>query len=226
MNYKKINLTHLIENISSYAVPQFENQRGFVWNTSDIEGLGESIIRGIPMSEIVTMPFSHGINIDYNHLELNPINEELAIHSYVVSGQQRITSIAKIFLPQDNDNIYHFDLMGILLSRVFSGGYYNPVHGSLCKSFNYKNDDPRFMLASDALSNNFLSNIDVFLNSLVERESATNEEVEKYYDILVNILNSVGNYSIAHTTISPNSNIYDVEIMFKKINSISYQVSG
>lgn len=226
MNYKKINLTHLIENISSYAVPQFESQRGFVWNTSDIEGLGESIIRGIPMSEIVTMPFSNNINIDYNHLELNPINEELAIHSYVVSGQQRITSIAKIFLPQDNGNIYHFDLMGILLSRVFSGGYYNPVHGSLCKSFNCKNDDPRFMLASDVLSNNFLSKIDVFLSSLVERESATSEEVEKYYGILVNILNSVGNYSIAHTTISPNSNIYDVEVMFKKINSISYQVSS
>ena len=227
MNHNKINLIHLIENIGNYAVPQFESQRGFIWNVADIEGLGDSIIRGIPISEIVTMPFSNrSLNIDYNRLEVKSTDEELAIHSYVVSGQQRITSIAKIFLPQDNGNIYHIDLMGILMSCVLSGGYYDPMRGSLCKSFNCKNDDPRFVLASDVLSNNFLPKIDVFLNSLIERESATSEEVDRYYDILVNILNSVADYSISHTTISPNANIYDVEIMYKKINSTSYQVSS
>ena len=50
-----ISLQEIVKNISknSYLIPKF--QRDFVWNTKDILDLGDSMIRGYPISSLLTL---------------------------------------------------------------------------------------------------------------------------------------------------------------------------
>jgi len=52
---RDISLQEIVKNISKdgYLIPKF--QRDFVWNTKDIIDLGDSIIRGYPISSLLIM---------------------------------------------------------------------------------------------------------------------------------------------------------------------------
>ena len=51
-----LGLQELVKNIdrNSYLIPKF--QRDFVWDSKDIAELGDSIIRGYPISSLLIMP--------------------------------------------------------------------------------------------------------------------------------------------------------------------------
>lgn len=111
-----ISLQAIVKNISedSYLIPKF--QRPFVWNTKDIIDLGDSIIRGYPISSLLIMPAngtlkvgSHSLFTEDNETEkLNHVNdtEVNKVKYYILDGQQRMTSISKLFLSCDSKNEY------------------------------------------------------------------------------------------------------------------------
>jgi uncharacterized protein with ParB-like and HNH nuclease domain len=119
-----INLKEIVKSIknNNYLIPKF--QRDFVWNTGDISDLGDSIIRGYPISSLLTMPENGTLTVGSSNLvkddfytNCNSNNEDRETRNYILDGQQRITSISKLFLSHDNKNEYYFDLLTILVEE-------------------------------------------------------------------------------------------------------------
>lgn len=63
-----ITLQDIVKNIknNNYLIPKF--QRDFVWNTGDISDLGDSIIRGYPISSLLTMPENGTLTVGSSNL--------------------------------------------------------------------------------------------------------------------------------------------------------------
>ena len=115
-----ISLQEIVKNISkdSYLIPKF--QRDFVWKTKDILDLGDSMIRGYPISSLLIMAEngslnvgSHGLSKDNLSSNYEQTNDEVKF--YILDGQQRLTSISRLFLNFDNRYEYYFDLLAILV---------------------------------------------------------------------------------------------------------------
>ncbi len=109
-----IDLKEIVKSIknNTYLIPKF--QRGFVWKTGDISDLGDSIIRGYPISSLLTMPENGTLTVGSSNLVKDDFpticndedNETKNYKNYILDGQQRITSISKLFLSYDNKNEY------------------------------------------------------------------------------------------------------------------------
>ena len=76
-----ISLQDIVKKISKdvYLIPKF--QRDFVWTSKDIIDLGDSIIRGYPISSLLIMPENGNLKIGYHGLlkdesSLNIVNSE------------------------------------------------------------------------------------------------------------------------------------------------------
>lgn len=223
MNHSKISLNALIKNIENnhYVTPVFKGRRDFVWDVIDIEKLGDSIIRGIPIASLVTMPQNK--ELPANHL----ISGEKLVFSssknYIVDGYQRVVSISDIFLKTDTTFLYYFDLLAILNEKFsinkLSGAEVNL--GGFCKSFHHNEPEqfkPRFLLAADVTSNKFNRGIGDFLQQIKHSIIITNKEIDKYLDYLTNILTSVTHYNLPITEISSSEDIVSIKRIYEKLN--------
>ncbi len=116
MNHSQISLKTSVKNIENnhYLILDFQGRRNFVWDVLDIEKLGDSIIRGVPITSIVTMP------IESKNFPTKRLNSALtsnlkpAPQQYVIDGYQRMASISDIFLSTDSTFLYYFDMLAIL----------------------------------------------------------------------------------------------------------------
>src|SRR5690606_13798145 len=79
-----------------YAIPVF--QRDFVWKTSQCRALADSIIRGYPIGSLLLMPTGGRLNVSADPLKSAGAELKNGGKTYVMDGQQRLTSIHKIFL--------------------------------------------------------------------------------------------------------------------------------
>ncbi len=148
-----ISLQDLVKNIDygNYVIPKF--QRDFVWNITDIESLGDSIVRGYPISSLLTMSINGTLKISASRLKTDGAKKIGENPSYVLDGQQRITSIAKIFLGFDEQKEYYFDLLSMLYERfpedniqldkgikskldLSRNNNFSPLSENLCRAFN------------------------------------------------------------------------------------------
>jgi Protein of unknown function DUF262 len=117
-----ISLQVIVKNIGKniYLIPKF--QRDFVWGKKAIEELGDSIIRGYPISSLLIMPENGNLKVSAHSLIENIKQEHNQEESsepryYILDGQQRLTSIAKLFLSKNNDDEFYFDLLALLLDK-------------------------------------------------------------------------------------------------------------
>ena len=96
------------------TIPQF--QREFRWKPGQIRLLVDSISRSYPIGSLLLLakrpdlelgstPVDAKFNKESN-FQADKMDDEL----YVLDGQQRITSIARVFLNADPKNSYYFDL--------------------------------------------------------------------------------------------------------------------
>ena len=237
-----INLREIVKNIenNNYLIPKF--QRDFVWSKRDISDLGDSIIRGYPISSLLIMPANGALKIGSTNLIKDnffdkSINENNKTKDYILDGQQRITSIAKLFLSYDNKNEYYFDLLAILVENfpddqicnkecIKNSFLKSKLEESFCRSFPIgKNNDEkptrrnhRFILGKAVINGKSGSIINKFLN-LFSRDQFSEDSIDKYTNNLNAILNPVGDYSIPITIILSDSELGIVIRVFEKVNS-------
>lgn len=237
-----INLKEVVKNIknNNYLIPKF--QRDFVWKPKDISDLGDSIIRGYPISSLLTMPENGTLKVGATDLVKGDFigtlpNEENETKNYILDGQQRMTSISKLFLSFDNKNEYYFDLLAILTENFPDDNIVNKeciknkfskskLDDSFCREFpiGKSNDEKptrgnnRFISGKAIISDKSGSIINKFLRLFSENEFNENV-IDKYTDNLNAILNSVGGYSIPATIISSDSELGVVIRVFEKVNS-------
>ena len=235
-----ISLKEIVKNITNnnYLIPKF--QRDFVWNTKDISDLGDSIIRGYPISSLLTMPENGTLKVGASNLVKNDFinndfNEDNA--TYILDGQQRMTSISKLFLSHDNKNEYYFDLLAILAENfpddqiiykecIKNKFLKSKLDDSFCRAFPIgKNNDEkptrgnnRFISGKAIIGDKSGSIINRFLRLFADDEFNEND-IDKYTDNLNAILNSVGGYSVPATIISSDSELGVVIRVFEKVNS-------
>lgn len=235
-----ISLQDIVKKISKdvYLIPKF--QRDFVWTSKDIIDLGDSIIRGYPISSLLIMPENGNLKIGYHGLlkedstGFNQIEEEGESKYYVLDGQQRMTSISKLFLSCDARNEYYYDLLAILMEKFPEDKIENDSglssmkaklrQEALCRSFQRgqdRSDKPtrennRFISGKSIIENRFGSVVSKFLNNL---KDITEENFDKYTDYLNGILGSISGYSVPATVIAGDSELGVVIRVFEKVNS-------
>jgi len=115
-------ITDLLKQIrlNLYVIPQF--QRDFIWNEGQVKLLIDSIARNYPLGSLLTMTKSADINLQSRTItatiEFEEDNEQESVEEredrigtqYVLDGQQRLTSIARVFLNGHPKKNYYFDL--------------------------------------------------------------------------------------------------------------------
>jgi len=229
-------------------IPKF--QRDFVWNTKDILDLGDSMMRGYPISSLLIMAENGSLNVGSHSLskddpprDFEHKDDDSDIKFYVLDGQQRLTSISKLFLNYDNKNEYYFDLLAILIEQfpddniqsdngIIECCMKSKVTDIVCGNFAISKDrskkptrqNNRFISGKNIIDNKFGSVVSKFLRVLVD---ATEEETDKYTDHLNAVLGSVGGYSISATatatataTVIDSDSELDIVIrVFEKVNS-------
>ena len=103
------------------TVPQF--QRDFVWRTSQVKLLIDSISRSYPIGSLLLLDEKEGLKLQSRSLAaeihddsstdgvINSSPQPAAdVTSYILDGQQRTTSIARVFLNAHPQKCYYFDL--------------------------------------------------------------------------------------------------------------------
>lgn len=225
MNHSQISLKTLVKNIENnhYVNIDFQGRRKFVWDVIDIEKLGDSIIRGVPITSIVTMP------IESKVFPTQPLNTALtsnlkpAPQQYVIDGYQRLASISDIFLGTDSTFLYYFDLSAIINEKFpINQESIEALHlGTFCKTFQEHESErfnPRFLLAADVINNKFNNGIGKFLLQVRGSLSLTNREFDDYFDYLINTLTSVAHYNLAITKINATEDIAPIKRIYEKLN--------
>jgi hypothetical protein len=104
-----------------YSIPQF--QRDFVWSESQVKLLVDSLARNYPVGSLLVLAKSPEVQLQSRSVEAVIVNDDpdavdgseesgQEIH-YVLDGQQRLTSIARVFLNANKVKNYYFDLKKI-----------------------------------------------------------------------------------------------------------------
>ena len=235
-----LSLHEIIKTIGkdAYLIPKF--QRDFVWNNNDIMDLGDSIIRGYPISSLLIMPENGSLNVGSHSLARDYLAEDKKnnfedVRYYVLDGQQRLTSMSKIFLNLDRKNEYYFDLLSILVSKYPNDGIdkektvleifnISEISETFCRSFQISRDgcekptrqQNRFISGKSIIENRFGSVVNKFLQQFT---NFSEEAFDKYTDYLNALFGAVGGYSIPATVIAKDSDLGVVIRVFEKVNS-------
>ena len=236
-----INLQQVVRNIirDQYLIPRF--QRSFVWGADNVLDLGDSIMRGYPISSLLLMPTTGVLSICSKTIRTR---KEVGAHpedektEYVLDGQQRLTSISRLFISpgDDEQEEYYFDLLAILITEFPDDNIPNdagllaskmsntPWSESLCRSFKKAplldlqptREGYRFISGKTIIDKQFATVANKFLEVFTEMSDS---QLEKYVNHLNAIMGAVSGYSIPATSISADAPLGVVIRVFEKVNS-------
>ena len=109
----------------SLTIPRF--QREFVWRESAVRSLIDSISRSYPIGSLLLLDKKPDLPLATRDIQAMIREEDLPdtlshsddgqhteVESYILDGQQRTTSIARVFLNAHRTKVYYFDLKDIL----------------------------------------------------------------------------------------------------------------
>lgn len=124
MQTTSYSLRSLLETVEAgrLTIPRF--QRAFVWREADVQRLVDSIARSYPIGSLLLLEKNPELDLASRRIDAelrasddlnaadasSPIDED----SYILDGQQRITSLARVFLNAGLQRAYYFDLKTIL----------------------------------------------------------------------------------------------------------------
>ena len=109
------------------TIPQF--QRKFIWRESQIKLLVDSISRSYPIGSLLILDKEPDLPLASRSIEaeiregyppgdlFDSAVRQAATESYILDGQQRTTSIARVFLNAHPKKLYYFDLKSMLESH-------------------------------------------------------------------------------------------------------------
>ena len=212
----------------AFVIPRF--QRDFVWNMGQVKLLIDSIARNYPIGSLLLLqetdpadPFlakrsvAAEIRGEPNDSEDEPRNEQ--DHSaatamyYVLDGQQRLTSLVRVFLQADPQMNYYFDLRKL---REFAEGETKWIVGRKVTA----------KVATRYLRSNSVTeseNCQVLVEEYFEQhesELAESRDAQRRASAKVNgIFEKVRNYQIPVVIIDRTDSIEAICRIFETINS-------
>ena len=244
-----ISLQVIVKNIDKniYLIPKF--QRDFVWRKKAIEELGDSIIRGYPISSLLVMPENGTLKVSAHSLienikqENNKEEETGEPRYYILDGQQRLTSIAKLFLSRNNDDEFYFDLLALLLDKFPNdeilnipsvkkvtemSGVITDDDMELCRAFSVSKRKGkqltrhyhRFISGESVIEKRYSEVVDDFFENWFEGfKSRDRNKFVQYKNYVTSVLGVIGEYKIPAMKIDGESELGVVIRVFEKVNT-------
>ncbi|WP_420208084.1 GmrSD restriction endonuclease domain-containing protein [Candidatus Electronema sp. JC] len=121
-NYNTLALLDLIKS-KKYRIPQF--QRNFRWTPSQVKLLIDSMARNYPMGSLLVMAKNEKLPMHSRYIDANIDSDDSCEQYndsdnifYILDGQQRLTSIARVFLNADINRTFYFDLKKMVIGIV------------------------------------------------------------------------------------------------------------
>ena len=107
----------------SLKIPQF--QRPFIWRESQVALLVDSMSRSYPIGSLLLLDRKPDLQLASRSIAAEiregyppdnsiPSGASIDVESYILDGQQRTTSIARVFLNAHPTKLYYFDLKRML----------------------------------------------------------------------------------------------------------------
>ena len=212
------------------TIPQF--QRKFIWRESQVRLLVDSISRSYPIGSLLILDKKPDLPLASRSIQatirdgyppdglFNEVERQTETESYILDGQQRTTSIARVFLNAHPTKLYYFDLKAIwklhreeetswIRSRI-RGRTEPPVRrdkGRLLRA-----DLVLHQKEADIFVSEYMEDSDDFpeLDRKTAREAAA---------FIKGILETIRNYKIPVVTLDRDRGIESVCRVFETINS-------
>lgn len=230
MQTAPIKLPKLLTLIKSgkFEIPQF--QRSFVWKDNQVKLLIDSIAKGYPIGSFLLMNKDEELELKSRSIEAviqeeNLVNiEDIDIESkesqYILDGQQRMTSIARIFTDGDANKSYYFDLHTLAtkdwaeeLKWIVSRK--RPANGSKERLNNNR------LIRSDVILSREKS--DIYISEYIEDgedfKDIGKKEQRKISANIKGIFESIRNYDFSLITIDASQGLESICRVFETINS-------
>lgn len=218
-----------------FVIPKF--QRDFVWNRTQVSALGDSLLRGYPISSLLIMPSNGSLKIPHTQLAATGAKVDEAETYYMLDGQQRVTSLFKIFANLDDKEEYYYDILSILADRFPEDDLERmvPEKGNnrtaidtdcLCRHYTPSQtkdrqatrQNYRLISCSAVLNSNYSGYINKYMSAL-QQSGASDEQINEYVNYLNGLFGVLRAYNIPVVKISEHCNLDLVCRVFEKVNS-------
>ena len=213
------------------TIPQF--QRQFIWKPSQVKLLVDSISRSYPIGSLLLLAKSPELNLSSRCIEAvisedcldemegrdqtSGVDEEY----YILDGQQRTTSIARVFLNAHPKQCYYFDLKEMLISHPEEETQWIKAHQRGRSSPDQKKNN-KLLRADIALDQ---EKADIYVTEYIE-DSGDFPEYKKDKTQgrraaaqIKGIFEIIRNYKVPVVVVEPDSGVESVCRIFETINS-------
>ena len=210
------------------TIPQF--QRTFVWGESQVKLLVDSISRSYPIGALLILNKNPELPLASRSIEaeirdgyppseiLNDVHQT-EVESYILDGQQRTTSIARVFLNAHPKKLYYFDLKSILEVHDREETSWICVR-SRGRTEPDRKDNNRLLRADLILDQ---TKSDIYVSEYIEDsgdfEDIDRETGRKYAASIKWIFETIRNYKIPVVTLDRNKGVESICRVFETINS-------
>lgn len=217
----------------SLVIPQF--QRQFVWRPSQVKLLIDSISRSYPIGSLLLLDENPDLKLASRNIAAeirdgyppaDIMNSEpqarTDVTSYILDGQQRTTSIARVFLNADPKKCYYFDLKRLLESHHAEGISWIRERQRGKTQPPDRKDSNRLLRADIILDQ---KKADIYVSEYIEDSSdfpefAGNRTKEREAAARINgVFETMRNYHVPVVKLERNSGIESVCRIFETINS-------
>ena len=211
------------------TIPQF--QREFIWRESQVRLLVDSISRSYPIGSLLILDKKPDLPLASRSIRatiregyppdafINEVERQTETESYILDGQQRTTSIARVFLNAHPTKLYYFDLKAMQEShRAEETSWIRSVtRGKTEPDRKYKG---RLLRADLVLQQ---EKADIFVSEYME-DSGDFPELDKKAKrkeaaFIKGIFETIRNYKIPVVTLDRDRGVESVCRVFETINS-------
>lgn len=214
--------------MGKYEIPQF--QRSFIWRESQVKLLIDSIARGYPIGSFLLMNKDETLTLQSRTLEAiiesddsddsdSPSSDGQPDSHYVLDGQQRITSLTRVFLNANALKTYYFDI-----SKIASDSWSEDSDWIFTRSkpkVNKERIGNNKMLRSDIVFEQEKS--DIYIAEYIEDGDDFNHldktEKRKLVAKVKGVFEGIRNYDLSLITIDASQGIESICRVFETINS-------
>ena len=217
----------------SITIPQF--QRPFVWRSSQVKLLIDSISRSYPIGSLLLLDENPALQLASRNIAAEirdgyPPNDIIENNtrirtetkSYILDGQQRTTSIARVFLNAHPRKCYYFDLKRLLESHPAEETSWIRERQRGKKEPPDRKDNNRLLRADIILDQ---AKADIYVSEYIEdsgdfpRFETNRTEARKAAARIKGVFETMRNYKVPVVTLEQNSGIESVCRVFETINS-------
>ena len=211
------------------TIPQF--QRKFIWRESQVKLLIDSISRSYPIGSLLILDKKPDLPLASRSIQatiregyppdafINEVERQTEAESYILDGQQRTTSVARVFLNAHPTKLYYFDLKAMQESH-------RAEETSWIRSVTRRKTEPdrkykgRLLRADLVLQQ---EKADIFVSEYME-DSGDFPELDKQAArkeaaFIKGIFETIRNYKIPVVTLDRDRGVESVCRVFETINS-------